>query len=181
MLKHFAICCALPVLLLASSVQAEQTHSWLTNGVPASGDSKMGSNGAFGAMLVLTDDWPAFLKSWEQPTLGFEFRSAHSIGKGQPLTSAIIFTGCQAASSGNCRVVADFRVLDPAGKTYAENKGANIWNLAPPPDKILQLSVESLGVSLDPPDRLGTYVFVASVTDRVANKTIELRDTFEAR
>ena len=153
----------------------------MTNGVPTSGDHAMASNGAFGAMLILTDDWPAFLKSWQRPTLGFEFRSAHSIGKRQPLTSVIIFTGCQAAADGNCSVVAEFRVLDPAGKTYANMKGLNIWSLAPPPDKILQLSVQSLGVSLDPPDPLGTYVFVARVTDRVATKTIELRQAIEAR
>ncbi len=43
------------------------------------------------------------------------------------------------------------------------------------------ISFESLGVSLDPPDPLGTYVFVASVTDQVAKKTIELRAAIEAR
>ena len=180
MLKHFALSCLISMSFLASSAEARGS-SWLTNGVAASGDSAMASDGAFGAILVLTDDWPAFLKSWERPTPGFYFQSARSMSRGRPVTSAIIFTGCEPEKSGNCSVVADFRVLDPAGKTYADQKAANIWSFAPPPDKILQLSVESLGMSLDPPDPLGTYTFIATVTDRIAHKTVELRKTIEAR
>jgi len=132
-------------------------------------------------MLVLTDDWAGFLKRWELPTAGFYMPpTVDSIPKGRPLMSAILFTGCQADKTGNCSVSGHFRVVDPNGKTYADQQGANIWSL-PPPDPSLQLSVESLGLSLDPPDPLGTYVLTAVITDRVANKTLELRTTFVAK
>ncbi|MEO6198590.1 MAG: hypothetical protein ABIO68_01440 [Sphingomicrobium sp.] len=167
--------------LLSVSALAHATQpGWIENGKPAADNAARAANGAFGAMLVVTDDWEGFLKQWEQPMAGFDIPRLATIRKGRPLTSAVIFTGCKADSSGNCSVLGDFRVVDPNGKVYAEQRGANIWRL-PPPDPRLQLSVESLGLSLDPPDTLGTYVLTATITDRVANKTLELRTTFEAR
>ena len=153
----------------------------MENGTAAPENPARASNGTFGAMLVLTDDWPGFLKRWDQPTAGFYMPPAvSSIRKEQPLMSAVIFTGCKPDQAGNCSVTGDFAVIDPNGKTYADQRGANIWSL-PPPDSQLQLSVESLGLSLDPPDPLGTYILTARITDRIANKTLELRTTFEAK
>lgn len=172
----FAFLSFLSVPVLAQAVQS----TWMENGNPASENRARASNGTFGAMLILTDDWEGFIKRWEQPTAGFEISTVDSIQKGRPLMSAIIFTGCKADQSGNCSVSGDFRVIDPNGKTYANQQGANIWALAPP-DPNLQLSVESLGLSLDPPDPLGTYVLTATITDRIANKTLELHTTFEAK
>lgn len=129
----------------------------------------------------MTDNWDGFIERWEKPTPGFEFTSANSIAKGRPLAATIIFTGCQADSAGNCSVVADFRAIDPSGKTYADQKGALVWNLPPPPGNILQLSIHNLTLVLDPPDPLGTYVVIATVTDRIARKSVNLRATFEAR
>lgn len=172
----FALLSFLSIPALAQAMQS----AWLDNGNPALANPARASNGTFGAMLVLTDDWAAFTKRWEQPTAGFEVATVHSIRKGRPLMSAIIFTGCHANQSGNCSVSGDFRVIDPNGKTYAKQQGANIWSL-PPPNPSLQLSVESLGLSLDPPDPLGTYVVSATITDRIANKTLELHTTFEAK
>jgi hypothetical protein len=179
MRKIFSGFALLSLLAIPAFAQAMQS-AWMENGTPASKNPARASNGTFGAMLVLTDDWDAFLKRWEQPTAGFEIVNVDSIGKGRPLVSAIVFSGCQADRSGNCSVSGDFRVVDPNGKSYAEQRGANIWSL-PPPDPDLQLSVESFGLSLDPPDPLGTYVLIATVTDRIANKTLELRTRFDAR
>ena len=167
-------------LLSGSSLAHAGQSAWMENGKVVSESPARASNGTFGAMLVLTDDWDGFIKRWEQPTTGFEMPTVDSIQKGRPLMSAIIFTGCQANESGNCSVSGDFRVIDPSGKRYADQRNANIWSL-PPPDPSLQLSVESLGLSLDPPDPLGTYVLTAIVTDRIANKTLELRTTFVAK
>jgi hypothetical protein len=178
MLKILSSITVLAILAAAPALAGQFT--WMENGKPASGDSVRASNGAFGAMLVLTDDWEGFIKRWDQATPGFETRAVHSIQKGRPLMSAVIFTGCKPDQTGNCSVTGDFAVIDPNGKTYADQRGANIWSL-PPPDPQLQLSVESLGLSLDPPDPLGTYVLTARITDRVANKTLELRTTFEAK
>lgn len=174
-----AVAGAVLSILSASPAFAGQT-TWMDNGKPASEDRTRASKGAFGAMLVLTDDWSGFIKRWEQISPGFEVPAVNSIQKGQPLMSAVIFTGCKPDRAGNCLVTGDFTVLDPNGKTYADQRGAKIWSL-PPPDPQLQLSVESLGLSLDPPDPLGTYVLTARVTDRIANKTLELRTTFVAK
>lgn len=153
---------------------------WKENGKAAPDSPTRASNGTFGAMLVLTDDWENFIQRWEQPTPGFEMPAVNAIQKGRPLMSAIIFTGCKPDQAGNCSVTGDFQVIDPNGKTYADQRDANIWSL-PPPDPALQLSVESLGLSLDPPDPLGTYVLIARITDRIANRSLELRTTFEAK
>ena len=179
MRKFFSWLAFLSFLSVSTLAHALQS-TWIENGKPAPENPARASNGAFGATLVLTDDWEGFLKRWDQPTAGFELVTVRHIGKGQPLMSAVIFTGCKADKSGNCSVSGDFRVVDPNGKTYADQRGANIWSL-PPPDPMLQLSVESLGVSLDPPDPLGTYVLTATITDKIAKKTIELRTDFEAR
>jgi hypothetical protein len=167
-------------LLSPPSVLAAQ-NAWLENGKSAPRDPNRASDGAFGAMLVLTDDWDGFTQRWEHPSAGFEVPRVSSIQKGHPLMSAIIFTGCRADPSGNCSVSGDFLVIDPNGKTYADQKGVNIWSLPPPPDRHLELSAGGLGLSLDPPDPLGTYAVIAHVTDRVSNKTLELRTTFQAK
>lgn len=179
MRKVFCAFAFLSFMSVPAFAQAAQS-TWTENGNPVSDNQARASNGTFGAMLVLTNDWAGFIKRWEQHTPGFDVPVVDSIQKGQPLMSAVIFTGCQADQSGNCSVSGDFRVIDPNGKTYAQQRGANIWSL-PPPDPNLQLSVESLGLSLDPPDPLGTYLLTATITDRVANKTLELRTTFKAK
>jgi hypothetical protein len=168
------------LFLSASGFANAKQSGWLENGKPVAVAPARASDGAFGAMLVLTDDWDGFLKRWAQPTAGFEMSSVGTIRKGQPLASAVIFTGCKAGDNGNCSVSGDFLVIDPNGKVYADQHGANIWSLAPP-DPRLQLSVESLGVSLDPPDPLGTYTMTATITDLIAKKTLKLRTTFEAK
>jgi hypothetical protein len=179
-MRKFLKCFMVLSMLSGSSLAYSEPSVWIKNGNAAPKSAAQASNGIFGAMLVLTDDWTGFTKRWEQPTAGFEMPSVDSIQKGRPLMSAIIFSGCQANASGNCAVSGDFRVVDPNGKTYAHQENANIWSL-PPPDPNLQLSVESLGLSLDPSDPLGTYVLIAVVTDRIANKTLELRTTFLAK
>ena len=175
LLSPFAFLLLLSCPAVAHSIEP----TWIENGAPAAADPARSSNGKFGAMLVLTDDWDGFLKRWEQPTAGFWAPTVNSVQKGRPLMSAVIFTGCEADQTGNCSISADFLVTDPKGKTYAEQRGAKVWNLPPPPE--LQLSVDNLGLSLDPPDPLGTYIVTAIVTDRVANKTVQLRTTFQAK
>ena len=177
--KRFSPIAALAILLSATAFAAQS--SWLENGKSASQDISRASDGAFGAMLVLTDDWEGFTQRWEHPSAGFEVPEVRSIQKGHPLMSAIIFTGCKPDSAGNCSVTGDFRVIDPTGKNYADQRDVNIWSLPPPPAPQLQLSAGGLGLSLDPPDPLGRYVVVARITDHIANKTLELRTTFLAK
>jgi hypothetical protein len=177
-LKLLNLLAALALLSVAPALAAQS--AWLENGKSAPKDPSRASDGTFGAMLVLTDDWDDFTKHWDHPSAGFAVPEVSSIEKGHPLMSAIIFTGCRADQTGNCSVTGDFQVIDPNGKSYADQRGVSIWNLPPPPDRHLQLSAGALGLSLDPPDPLGTYTVVAHVTDRVSNKTLELRTTFQA-
>ena len=179
MAKLFSLIAALAIFPSATAVVAQS--SWLENGKSAHQDTSRASDGTFGAMLVLTDDWEGFTQRWERPSAGFEAPEVRSIQKGHPLMSAIIFTGCKPDSTGNCSVTADFRVTDPSGKNYADQRDVNIWSLPPPPAPQLQLSAGGLGLSLDPPDPLGTYLVVVRITDRIANRTLEVRTIFLAK
>ncbi len=132
-------------------------------------------------MLALTDDWAGFLKRWETPSPGFEMATVSSIRKGQPLVAALLFRGCKAGPDGKCSVWADFHVTDPQGKTYADQKSAEVWTMAPPADPQIFLSRASLGLSLDPPDSLGVYTIAARVTDRISQKSLSVRTTIEAK
>lgn len=178
----FKLLRVIAVLAMLSSVAVHAAqNTWLENGKPAPQDARRASNGTFGAMLVLTNDWEGFTSRWQQPSPSFEVPKVESVQKGEPVVSAVIFGGCRTDQSGKCSVMGDFRVIDPNGKTYAEKKGVNIWNRPPPPAPQLELSAGGLGVSLDPPDPLGTYTVIARITDRVANKTVEVRTSFLAK
>ena len=179
MLKPLSLLAALAILSSAPARAAQ--NGWRENGKSASQDPSRASDGTFGVMLVLTDDWDRFTQRWQQPSPGFDVPAVGPIQKGHPLISAIIFRGCRTDQGGNCSITGDFRAIYPNGKTYAEKKGVNIWSSPPPPAPQLELSAGGFGLSLDPPDPLGTYTVVARVTDRIANKTLEVRTTFLAK
>jgi hypothetical protein len=179
MLKPVSLIAALAILSSASAHAAQNT--WLEKGKAATQDPSRASDGTFGIMLVLTDDWDGFTQRWQHPSPGFDVPEVGSIKKGHPLISAVIFSGCRTDQSGNCSVTGDFRAIDPNGKTYADQKGVNIWSSPPPPAPQLELSAGGFGLSLDPPDPLGTYTVMARITDHVANKTLEVRTTFLAK
>jgi hypothetical protein len=179
MLKSLSLVAALAVL---PSVPAHAAQNlWIENGRAAPQDMSRASDGTFGIMLVLTDDWEGFTKRWQQTSPGFDIPAVGPIPKGHPIISAIIFRGCRTDQSGSCSLTGDFRAIDPNGKTYAEQKDVTIWNSPPPPAPQLELSAGGFGLSLDPPDPLGTYTIIARITDHVANKTLEVRTTFLAK
>jgi hypothetical protein len=179
MLKPLSLIIALALLSPAPAVAAQ--NAWLENGKSAPEDPSRASDGAFGVMVVLTDDWDGFTQRWQRPSSGFDVPEVGPIPKGHPLISAIIFSGCKTDQSGKCWVTGDFRAIDPTGKTYGEKREVNLWSFPPPPAPQLELSNGGFGLSLDPPDPVGTYTIVARVTDHIANKTLEVRSTFVAK
>jgi hypothetical protein len=178
MLKPLGLVGAFAILSSVPGRAAQ--NAWLENGSTAPQEASRASDGTLGVMLVLTDDWDGFTKRWQHPSPGVEIPAVRSVQKGHPLISAVIFTGCQPDQSGNCAVTGDFRAIDPNGKTYADQKGVDIWSSPPPAARQLELSAGGFGLSLDPPDPLGTYALIARITDHVAHKTVEVRTTFLA-
>lgn len=136
--------------ILAPTPAGAAQDAWLENGKSAPQNPSRASHGAFGIMLVLTDDWEGFTQRWQRPSPGFDVPEITSIQKGHPIVPAIIFRGCKTDQTGKCSVTGDFHAMDPNGKTYADQKGVNIWTLAPPPAPQLELSAGGFGLSLDP-------------------------------
>lgn len=179
MLKPFSLIVA-SAMLLSAPVRAAQ-NGWLEKGKSASEDPSRASDGIFGVMLVFTDDWDGFTQRWQRPSPAFDVPEVGPVRKGHPLVSAIIFSGCRTDQRGNCSVTGDFRAIDPNGKIYADQKDITIWTLPPPPAPQLELSAGGFGLSLDPPDPLGTYTVIARITDHIAHTTLEVRRTFLAK
>lgn len=88
----------------------------------------------------------------------------------------ILFHGCVANATGRCDGHVSFALVDPDGKAIPAGEGP-LWK-GPPASRQILLSDASLTVGFDQSDKVGTYRILATVTDRVAGKRIQVSAPF---
>jgi hypothetical protein len=137
-------------------------------------DPSEGSNGAFGAKLMIIDDPKAFWDAWNQPE-NPTINTTSRITQSRPVYGMIILHDCKAGSDGKCKVTARFDMTGPDGKPYDEPHSATAWNQAPAENHLLQASPASIGFRLEPQDKLGRYEIRVTLTDEIARKSVTLR------
>jgi hypothetical protein len=161
---------------------APARDSWKKDGKPISDDPSKASSKGFAIFQIATLDGEGFSNRWNQSSAGVEVVTTSSIVRNQPVFTFIIFTGCSADQVGKCNVTADFRMFDPAGKSFGEYSGVPVWIGLPPPAKgVLQLSSQYLGMVVEDKDSLGAYRIVATVTDHVSGVSLTTEQTILAK
>ena len=160
---------------------AQAQDQWLLNGKPAGSDPSVASSQGFAAKQIATLDAEEFNNRWNRPTPGVEVDSASKVRRNQPIFVFLVFTGCKANATGSCDVTADFKMIDPLGRPWGEQKNSPVWvGQAAPQYGVLQLSTSSLGMVVENKDPLGAYRVIADVTDHVAGITLHTEQVLTA-
>lgn len=171
----------LALLIVGAPVAAQEHGSsgWKLNGKDATPDTSQAMQGGFGALMLVTPDYEAFLKAWagsSPPSLP----TTDQVTREKPVHVMLLFSGCRAGRDGNCNVTAQFGITAPNGSPYGEVMAGRVWNGPPAPAYNLQLAESGIGFALEREDPLGTYIFKAAVTDNVAGTTLTLEKTVSA-
>jgi hypothetical protein len=161
------------LLALAGPALAQGQSVWQQNGVPMKLTPNMAASDPLGVMQIATDDAKQLMAQWTKPDPNVQIAATTKTTRHRPITTFIVFRGCQADPAGNCNVTADFAITGPTGKPYDQAKGAPIWvGHPPPPGNGLQLSATGLGIEFEDKDALGAYLVRVTVTDHVAGKVL---------
>jgi len=135
-------------------------------------------------MLLLTAKPDEFFEQWNKPsspTYKPNITTVSDARRGDTVVAVVLFIGCAPAKSGSCDTEVDYRVLNPSGGVYGEQKSAELWKRAAPPEGSMQAGVGYLGMRIEPQDPLGQYVLEAVVRDKVAKVTVSLKQTLDVR
>ena len=139
------------------------------------------SKNGFSAMLLLTDEPDDVLQTWDTPNAPVPVRAISKITRGVPIVAFVFFSGCQPDGNGMCNASADFTILRPDGSEYDSFADRDLWKGKPaPPEGMLRLSAEYVGVIIEPEDPLGEYEVQATIHDRNSGTTLQLKRTFTA-
>jgi len=99
-----------------------------------------------------------------------------------PISSFVLFGGCQQDANGNCNVTMRFKVTQPDGGVYAETPEMEVWKGRPaPPEHAIEASVDYLKIVVEPHEQRGAYVVMVTVTDQTAGTVLELKKQFTAK
>ena len=142
-------------------------------------DPSAAQDGDFGAKLLVSDDPESFWAQWAQPGVP-QISTTDQIALGRPVEAIILFHDCAPAPDGNCNVTVHFEITGPDGQPYDKPHNAVAWEHPPAPGHHLLASEASFGFRLEPKDKLGRYLFNATLTDKVSGKSLSLREMVTA-
>ncbi len=166
---------------LGIDVPNRRDTSSLALEIPEPEPSWTQSKDGFSAMLLLSDEPEDVLRTWEDPDSAEPVRMAETIVRGVPIVAFVFFAGCAADDDGLCNASVDFTILRPDGSEYDRFTDRDLWKLKPaPPDGMLRLSAEYVGVVIEPQDPLGEYEIRVSVHDLNTGTTLDLSRPFTA-
>lgn len=134
--------------------------------------ANIAKQGGFAVEQIATLDAAALQKDWDKPGSTVRDRLTTSTSRNQPLHSFMALSGCKADAAGQCNVVANFLILDPAGKRFTDADGISIYRGAPPAAGQSVLSWASLGLHVKPGDAIGAYTAKVETIDKNAGITL---------
>ena len=130
------------------------------------------SSGPFSVAQHATADAAQFMAEWRKPTPSVHLHGTTQIRRNRPIDTFITFRGCRADKTGRCNVTATFDLRGPSGKIDSF-PALDVWaNQPQPAPGIIHVSRQSLGVTFNTNDTVGTYTVRAAVTDHVAGVTL---------
>lgn len=135
--------------------------------------TNIAKQGGFAIEQVATLDAAALMKTWGKPGTAARDGLTTSTTRNQPLHSFIALSGCKADAAGQCHVVANFLILDPAGKRYSDADGISLYRGVPPAAGQSALGTASLGLHVKPGEAIGAYTAKVEVIDKNAGITLK--------
>jgi hypothetical protein len=169
-------------ILLLSLICASAHAQWTDkagNRIPDSNAQK--SNGNFIAQLIFVTDEQKFFEKWAAPSESVYIDPLDEVTINHPISSFIIFGGCQPDSEGNCNVTMQFTVTQPDRKIYTKTPLMEVWQGKPaPPGRSLEASVQYLKIIVEPDEQRGAYLVMVTVIDQNAGASIKLEKQFSA-
>ncbi|MBA3595739.1 MAG: hypothetical protein H0W47_18435 [Polaromonas sp.] len=172
-MRPIVIQALLTLLLVPLSVTAQWTDR---DGKQLAPTESMKSDGNFGVQIVLTADDDGFRKSWHSPAAPPTLRTTNTVARGASISAMVIFHGCTAGLGGKCDAAVTFTLLSPDGKSTHAGAGP-LWGQAPVQGKLL-LAPASVSIAFDKTDAPGRYKILATATDKVTGKKVQLSAPF---
>ncbi|MBD3730529.1 MAG: hypothetical protein IE933_12570 [Sphingomonadales bacterium] len=124
-------------------------------------------NGDLMALQLWTSDVKRFHKEWEQPTPP-NLTTTTSAQRNEPIYLMILFAGCKVDDSGNCKLSGRVTITDPDGLPYGDPVQLPEWSSPRPNPQAIYLSPDSMGLTIEAGEKLGTYRISVQVTDENA-------------
>lgn len=139
------------------------------------------SKDSFSAEIVLVEDDQALFADWLSSSTSVKINAVNNVRVGKGISAFILFSGCKTDAAGNCNVTMQFRVIRPDGEVYGESTEMEVWQNRPAPkSKSIELSIRYMKIIIEPKDQVGKYVIDASVKDKNAGTTLQLKAAFTA-
>ena len=132
--------------------------------------------GDFSAMMVVIDQKP--LTEFDKPSSEvLSFQEASTTKRGNILAIKIIFSGMELTNDLMPDVTFDLKVLDLNGDVFdgIDVKGAAALKSKIPTRFRVFENQSFINIRFEPDDKLGTYQFVATIHDNIAQKSILLK------
>ena len=155
---------------------------WLRDKQPVVNSPWAKTEGKFGVTLYLTDNKDEVFKKWLEDTeyVDIDIAEELKVKRNVLVAALIIFSNCTPDKRGLANVTASFAVYGPNGDLYAAREELEVWvNKPVPPDKILELGVDYMGVAAGKNHPNGLYLVKALVLDKNSKTIIELERKFE--
>jgi hypothetical protein len=137
------------------------------------------SAGSFTVQVILTADAKALRESWNASDEAPRLETTSTVTRGKAISAMLVVHGCATRRDGRCDAVVEFALVGPEDKRTPGPSGV-LWN-APVEKGKFYLSDTSLTMAFDGTDPLGAYRIVATATDRVARRTVEVSAPFTLR
>lgn len=172
---------AIALLLTCQGAAAQWENE---EGLPRPVTDYRKEQGRLGAQLVLLDEKQREYLLGIKNSLSntFYIDSTNNIGRDEPLTAAIVFTGCQADAAGNCHLISKYQVYKPDGSLYADIPALRAWYKKPAPvGNEARLTSANIKITIEQQDPLGTYKVIAKLVDVHSRKAITLSHDFEVK
>lgn len=160
--------------LLAAAIPLAAFSAWTDGaGKPIPDTPSMRSSGDFGAQLVLTASEKEFRRVWHSTPGTPRLQAVDTVRQGQSISAVIVFSGCTPGVDGACKVAVDFVLQSPDGSRMPAGSGP-VWSKAPQKPPLLLLGDASVTLGFGSEDAPGTYALLATVTDAVAQRRLQL-------
>jgi len=127
------------------------------------------------AMLLLTDDANALVRSWQRTPIDavFAAKQVTDVDRSTSMAGFVAFSNCVRATDGRCSVTADYSLIGPNKTTVAVRRAVAISTESVPPG-FVELGSAAFTIHFDEHDRNGQYQVRAVVHDDLAHKTLVL-------
>ena len=125
---------------------------------------------------------PCQVAAWNVPGRGASLQGAHTVARGEQITTFLIFRGCTPDPAGDCLIAAEFDVTGPNGAPSGVTAAVPVWRgPRPVQPAAFQLGPTGFGLRFDGSDAFGADRVRATITDQVAWLSLRTEDVLTLR